>query len=249
MPNIRNLLLDSSFFYLASTDLSEDITPSEVSALQELEELRRYISIANRPDYALWVKRIGDLVVSLSMLVLLSPVLLIIAATIKLTSTGPVLFSQVRIGKGGKPFRFYKFRSMVANAENLKDSLNNLNEKMGPIFKMRKDPRVTGVGQFLRKYSLDELPQLFNILNNDMSLVGPRPPVPGEVIKYEPWQFRRLSVTPGLTCIWQTSGRSKVSFDEWVKMDLAYIDTWSFWLDIKLLIKTVKTVITADGAY
>ena len=120
---------------------------------------------------------------------------------------------------------------------------------MGPIFKMRKDPRVTGVGQFLRKYSLDELPQLFNILNNDMSLVGPRPPVPGEVIKYEPWQFRRLSVTPGLTCIWQTSGRSKVSFDEWVKMDLAYIDTWSFWLDIKLLIKTVKTVITADGAY
>ena len=207
--------------------------------LESLAALMQYIQVVQRPLLPSLVKRLIDLSVSLTMLIL----------AIKLSSRGPVLFCQTRIGRGGLPFKIYKFRSMLSNAEDLKASLEQHNEKDGPIFKMRADPRVTLIGRWLRRYSLDELPQLFNIILNDMSLVGPRPPVPKEVVRYAPWQLRRLSVTPGLTCIWQTSGRSHVSFEEWMRMDLSYIDQWSLGLDIMLLIKTVKTVALAEGAY
>jgi lipopolysaccharide/colanic/teichoic acid biosynthesis glycosyltransferase len=168
---------------------------------------------------------------------------------IKATSQGPVFFAQTRVGKGGKTFKLFKFRTMVVNAEELKLQLLSQNETDGPVFKMQRDPRVTVLGRLLRRYSLDELPQLLNILQGDMSVVGPRPPVPKEVEQYEPWQRRRLSVTPGLTCIWQTSGRSNIGFEEWMRMDLAYIDQWSLSLDVKLILKTFKVVVQADGAY
>ena len=217
--------------------------------LDSLSMLRPHIDVVLRPMLPAMIKRLMDLTAALTLLILAAPLLLGIALAIKLTSKGPVLFSQTRVGRGGLPFQIYKFRSMVSNAEALMSDLLQQNEKDGPIFKMRADPRVTMIGRWLRRYSLDELPQLFNIVRNDMSLVGPRPPIPSEVLKYEPWQLRRLSVTPGLTCIWQTSGRSHVSFAEWMHMDLNYIDQWSLGLDTMLLLKTVKTVVTADGAY
>ncbi|MBF0441583.1 MAG: sugar transferase [Oligoflexales bacterium] len=198
---------------------------------------------------ALLVKRIFDIVFSLAGLLMLSPLFLVIAVIIKLTSKGPVFYSQKRVGKGGRVFNFYKFRSMVVNADKIKESLKNVNEATGPVFKMKHDPRVTKIGRFIRKYSIDELPQLFNVLKNDMSLVGPRPPIPDEVKKYKGWQTKRLAIQPGITCIWQTSGRSRIGFEDWVRMDIYYIENWSLWLDIKLLFKTVKTVVTADGAY
>ena len=217
--------------------------------LESLTSLMQYIEVVQRPLLPSLVKRLMDLAVAMTMLILAAPLMILIAIAIKLSSRGPVLFCQTRIGRGGLPFKIYKFRSMLYNAEDLKASLEQHNETDGPIFKMRADPRITVIGRWLRRYSLDELPQLFNIVLNDMSLVGPRPPVPKEVVKYAPWQLRRLSVTPGLTCIWQTSGRSHVSFEEWMRMDLSYIDQWSLGLDIMLLIKTVKTVALAEGAY
>ena len=217
--------------------------------LDSLSMLRPHIEVVQRPMLPAMIKRLMDLTTALTLLILAAPLILGIALVIKLTSKGPVLFSQTRVGRGGLPFQIYKFRSMVSNAEALMSDLLQQNEKDGPIFKMRADPRVTKIGRWLRRYSIDELPQLFNIVRNDMSLVGPRPPIPSEVLKYEPWQLRRLSVTPGLTCIWQTSGRSHVSFAEWMHMDLNYIDQWSLGLDTMLLLKTVKTVVTADGAY
>jgi exopolysaccharide biosynthesis polyprenyl glycosylphosphotransferase len=207
------------------------------------------IEVVARGLFAERAKRLFDVFSALIAILLLAPLLTLAALAVKLTSDGPVLFSQMRVGKGGRLFRFYKFRSMVTDSETLKASLMTRNEKDGPIFKMQHDPRITPVGRFLRKYSIDELPQLLNVLNGDMSLVGPRPPVPAEVVQYEEWQLRRLSVAPGLTCIWQTSGRSRITFDEWMRMDLEYIDTWSFGLDLKLLLKTVKAVLVADGAY
>jgi lipopolysaccharide/colanic/teichoic acid biosynthesis glycosyltransferase len=168
---------------------------------------------------------------------------------IKFNSAGPVLFVQRRVGKGGKIFKLYKFRSMIIDAEDLKTTLQNLNEKDGPIFKMVADPRITTVGKFMRRHSLDELPQLFNVLFNDMSLVGPRPPLPEEVLNYEPWHLKRLAVKPGLTCTWQISGRSNLSFEEWMRLDVAYIDNWSIGLDLKLIWKTIRVVLNADGAY
>lgn len=213
-------------------------------------DLAPLIEPATRSSRAEAVKRAVDVTLAGAAILTLAPVLAIVATTVKLTSPGPVFFAQTRVGKGGKLFRFYKFRSMVADAEVLKATLATQNQHAAaPIFKMRHDPRITRVGRFLRRYSLDELPQLLNVLRGDMSLVGPRPPVPAEVVRYEPWQLRRLSVTPGLTCIWQTSGRSNVSFDDWMKMDLQYIDSWTLRLDAKLLAKTVKAVLSAEGAY
>ncbi len=211
--------------------------------------LRHQIDPVVLPLAARLGKRSMDVALALLFIFLFAPVLLAVALAVKWSSEGPVLFSQVRVGKGGRLFRFYKFRSMVTDAEALKGNLAAQNEKSGPIFKIQYDPRITRVGRFLRMYSLDELPQLFSVLNGDMSVVGPRPPVPSEVVQYEPWQLRRLAVTPGLTCIWQTSGRSRVTFDEWMRMDLEYIDNWSLALDAKLLLKTVGAVLTADGAY
>lgn len=210
-----------------------------------------YMRIVKTPmrGAPLVLKRLFDVVVSLFGLVLLSPVLIITAVAIKLDSPGPVIFKQKRIGKNGELFDFYKFRSMVVNAEELRAELAAANEADGPVFKIREDPRVTRVGRFLRKYSIDELPQLFNVLKGDMSLVGPRPPLPGEVEEYGDLEWRRLEVIPGITGLWQVSGRSELSFKKWMELDIYYIENWSFWLDIKILLQTIPVVLTGKGAY
>jgi len=194
------------------------------------------------------IKRLFDIISSAAALVALSPLLLTVAALIKLTSRGPIFFKQKRVGLHGKTFEMLKFRSMVVNAEELKEKLAALNEQTGPVFKMKNDPRITGIGRFIRKYSIDELPQLLNVLRGEMSVVGPRPPVPKEVEKYAAWQRRRLSVRPGLTCIWQVSGRNQISFEEWMYLDMQYIDNWTLMTDLSLILKTVPVVVTGRGA-
>lgn len=196
------------------------------------------------------VKQILDVVVAALLLVVLSPVLLGVALLIRLTSPGPVFFRQQRAGLNGQPFTMYKFRSMVTNAEQLKHELAVLNEMSGPVFKITKDPRVTPLGRFLRQSSLDEFPQLLNVLRGEMSLVGPRPLPVDEVQRFDDVAHRRrLSVRPGLTCLWQVSGRNNVrDFEEWVRLDLEYIDNWSLWLDLKILLRTIPVVLTAKGA-
>jgi lipopolysaccharide/colanic/teichoic acid biosynthesis glycosyltransferase len=182
-------------------------------------------------------------------LIVFSPVMLVVAVLIKLTSKGPIIFRQQRAGLGGRPFPFLKFRSMVADAEGQKAELVWFNEQTGPIFKMKRDPRVTMVGRFIRKLSLDELPQLWNVLQGEMSLVGPRPPTLDEVPYYSKWQRRRLEMTPGLTCFWQISGRSHVGFNEWVRMDIRYATERSFLTDLKILLMTVPAVVSCRGAH
>lgn len=181
-------------------------------------------------------------------LVLLSPIFIVAAILIKLDSKGPVFFKQERVGQNGRLFKMVKFRSMSANAEADKEKLQSQNEMSGPVFKISNDPRITRVGRFLRKASLDEFPQLINVLVGDMSLVGPRPPLPDEVAQYDNWQRRRLSVKPGITCTWQVSGRNNIDFEQWMKMDLDYIDKWSIAQDAKLLLKTMPAVIFQKGA-
>ena len=194
-------------------------------------------------------KRIIDIVGSLAGIILLSPLFLIVAILIKLEDPkGKVFFSQERNGKYPKTFKMYKFRSMVHNAEELLKDLMVKNEQTGPVFKINNDPRITKVGKFIRKTSIDELPQLFNVLKGDMSLVGPRPPIPHEVEQYNYYQMQRLFVKPGLTCIWQVSGRNNIGFDEWVEMDIEYIRTRNLWLDIKLIFKTVGVLFGDDNA-
>ncbi len=204
------------------------------------------------PDSSLQLlaKAVMDRVGALGVLLMLSPLMLVMAAVIKYTSPGPVFFRQQRSGHYGRPFTMYKFRSMVSNAEQLKDELDRLNEMSGPVFKVSADPRVTRVGRWMRATSIDELPQLINVLKGEMSLVGPRPlPVYETLAISENAQRRRLSVKPGLTCLWQVSGRNQVtSFEEWVKMDLNYIDQWSLWVDIKILLKTIPVVLRGTGA-
>jgi len=196
----------------------------------------------------LLVKRLLDAVLSTIVLVILFPLMVVVAALIKLTSPGPVLFVQYRVGMNQRQFRLYKFRSMVADAEQRKFAISHLNELDGPAFKIEADPRTTRLGRLLRKTSIDELPQLFNVLSGEMSLVGPRPPLPEEVKKYA-WLFRkRLSVKPGMTCIWQISGRNHVSFDRWMEMDHEYIENWSLWLDLKILLLTIPVVLLSRGA-
>jgi lipopolysaccharide/colanic/teichoic acid biosynthesis glycosyltransferase len=170
------------------------------------------------------------------------------AIAIKLTSPGPVFFVQERVGMNRRRFRLYKFRSMGVDADKQKTQLEHLNEMDGPVFKIKNDPRITPVGRFIRKMSIDELPQLFNVLVGSMSLVGPRPPVPSEVAQYE-WLFqRRLSIKPGITCLWQVSGRNEVSFREWMDLDRHYVANWSLWLDLKILCRTVPVVLLGRGA-
>ena len=196
----------------------------------------------------LFIRRIMDIVI---VCILGIPALLLIAVSsiaIRLTSPGPVFFRQQRCGLNGRVFTMYKLRSMVDNAEQARFELEALNEMDGPVFKLSRDPRRTAVGRFLRKFSIDELPQLYNVLRGDMSLVGPRPPLPQEVARYESWQRRRLSMKPGITCLWQISGRNEVSFQEWMKLDLTYIDNWSLLLDLKILLKTVPVVLLGRGA-
>ena len=199
-------------------------------------------------DLALAAKRLLDVVVSAAMLVLISPILLAIAVAIRRDSPGPVLFRQRRVGLNGREFTFFKFRSMRVGAEAELAMLRAQNEMDGPVFKMQKDPRITGVGQFLRRTSLDELPQFWNVLRGEMSLVGPRPPLPAEVRQYLPWQRRRLSVKPGITCTWQVSGRNEIDFEHWMRLDLDYIDGWSFWGDVGICFQTIPAVLRARGA-
>ncbi|MDZ4803793.1 MAG: sugar transferase [Candidatus Eisenbacteria bacterium] len=206
-------------------------------------------TVDDRGLYKRYGKRLLDIVGSSAMLGLLLPVFPIIALAIILSSRGPVLYRSTRLGKGGRPFSFLKFRSMVVDAHENRHSLLHLNEVDGPVFKLANDPRVTRVGGFIRRTSIDELPQLINVLRGEMSLVGPRPPIPDEVEKYEPWQRRRLDVTPGITCLWQISGRSKLGFNEWMRLDLQYIQHRSFKLDMKILLRTLPAVLSRDGAY
>ncbi len=193
-------------------------------------------------------KRIFDLIVSTIALVLLAPVFLGIAIAIKLESKGPVFFRQRRVGLNGREFWLYKFRSMCRDAEAKLPQLREKNEMDGPVFKMRRDPRVTRVGEFLRKTSLDEFPQFLNVLKGEMSVVGPRPPIPSEVRLYKRWQRRRLSVKPGITCTWQVSGRNEIDFAQWMELDLNYIDTWSIWSDLKIVLLTIPAVLLGKGA-
>jgi exopolysaccharide biosynthesis polyprenyl glycosylphosphotransferase len=197
----------------------------------------------------LLAKRVLDVVVALAGLLLCLPLWAILAILIKLDSRGPVFFVQTRVGENGRPFRFYKLRSMVADAEQQKKLLQAASEVPEPVFKMRRDPRITRVGRFLRRYSLDETPQLLHVLLGQMSLVGPRPPLLEEVERYEPWQMERLSVRPGLTCLWQVSGRTEIPFERWVEMDIFYVRHRTFWLDLWLLLRTVPAVLSGRGAY
>jgi exopolysaccharide biosynthesis polyprenyl glycosylphosphotransferase len=194
-------------------------------------------------------KRVMDVVGAAVLLLLCAPLLLLIAALIKLTSPGPVFFAQERLGYNKRLFRIFKFRTMVANAPELQAQLEHLNEVGGPVFKIKDDPRVTPLGKFLRKTSLDELPQLFNVLLGDLSLVGPRPLPRRDYDRFEKYWFnRRFSVKPGITCIWQVSGRSNTDFDHWIRQDLEYIDQWSLALDVKILLKTIPAVWRGTGA-
>ncbi len=206
-----------------------------------------YLSVRHRP-FQWAIKRLFDIVASLVTLVFLGPLFVAVAIAVRLTSRGPILFRQQRVGQHGQLFHMLKFRSMIANAEELKAKLMAHNEQSGPVFKMARDPRITAVGRFIRRYSIDELPQLINVLRGEMSIVGPRPPVPAEVAKYEAWQRRRLSVRPGLTCVWQVSGRNETSFEEWMYLDMQYIDHWSLAHDFELILKTVPVVLSGRGA-
>jgi exopolysaccharide biosynthesis polyprenyl glycosylphosphotransferase len=195
------------------------------------------------------VKRALDVVLSVIALTLLSPLFLIIAILIRRDSPGPILFRQVRVGRQGQLFTLYKFRSMRWDAEQMRPRLATLNEATGPLFKIRDDPRLTRIGRFLRRTSLDEWPQLYNVLRGEMSLVGPRPAIPAEVEQYRDWHRKRLEVSPGVTGLWQVSGRSELTFDEMVMLDLFYAENWSLLLDLKILAKTIPTVILGTGAY
>ena len=223
-------------------------TETNVTTTQKSHRsLGRAICI-DSPFY-IFAKRLFDIIFSLIALILLIPLFLVVSIAIKIDSPGPLLFWQYRLGKDGKPFRFYKFRSMTSAAPDLRADLAKMNEASGPVFKIRRDPRMTRVGRFIRKYSIDELPQLMHVLTGEMSLVGPRPPIPHEVEQYEAWQRERQAVKPGLTCIWQVSGRSDLTFEQWVNLDVQYVRTRNFWLDLKLLVLTIPAVITGRGAY
>ena len=218
----------------------------------ELEELdgMPLLSFATGPTspLPLMAKRLMDVALSSLLLLIGLPVVGAIATLIKVSSQGNVLFRQTRCGLNGRIFTLYKFRTMVEDAEERRRNLEHLNEMNGPVFKLKSDPRVTWLGRFLRRFSLDELPQLWNVLRGDMSLVGPRPPIPEEVARYQRWQRRRLSMKPGLTCLWQVSGRNQIDFDRWMQLDLEYIDSWSPMLDFKILLKTIPAVLSGRGA-
>jgi len=220
-------------------------TPSAIDALS----MSRSDSIPRRPvSYRVW-KRGFDLGVSLVLVVLALPLLAVIALLVKVTSRGPIFYSSVRVGRCGKHFNFLKFRTMYQDADRRLAELMAKNEKDGPIFKMKEDPRITPLGRFLRKYSLDELPQLFHVVKGDMSMVGPRPPVPREVAQYDEFARERLTIKPGMTCYWQIQGRSNLSFEEWMALDHKYMEEMSFWTDVKILAQTPMAVLKGEGAY
>ena len=223
------------------------VDPADILPAALAEEAYELISDFST-RFRLSVKRGLDVTFAAAALLVLSPLLLLIAAIIKLTDGGPVFFAQQRVGLRYRSFRMLKFRSMVVHAESLKPKLQLVNESNGPVFKMGRDPRVTKVGRVLRKYSLDELPQLINVLRGDMSLVGPRPSLEIEVARYEPWYFRRFAVRPGLTCFWQICGRRyRMPFDDWMRLDLKYVDQWSLRLDLVLIVRTFSVVLGGTG--
>ncbi|MGA4516250.1 sugar transferase [Solibacillus silvestris] len=225
--------------FLQSTNAREKVVEKQIKTIQP-----------NNNKYYLFSKRMMDIVFACIGIFLLIPFFIIVAGIIKLEDRrGPVIFKQVRVGENGKEFQIYKFRSMIDNAEEIKLSLLVQNEASGPVFKMKKDPRVTKFGRFIRKTSIDELPQLINVVKGEMSLVGPRPPLPEEVAKYSNYERQRLSVTPGLTCYWQVNGRSTIGFEQWVEMDLNYIQERNFLVDMKLIVKTVFVLIGSKDAY
>lgn len=228
MSNVTN-----TAFGLSEDDQSASFTPE---------------IIVRRPVYH-FVKRLSDIIVSFLGLIILAPIFLIVGIVIKMDSKGSVFYSQKRVGKSGRHFAMYKFRSMCRDADQKLIELSHLNEKDGPIFKISNDPRVTKVGKFIRMSSIDELPQLINILRGDMTIVGPRPPLISEAVQYTPYQAQRLSVKPGLTCYWQISGRSDLSFQEWVELDLKYIKEQGLHTDLKIIVKTVPAVLSGIGAY
>ena len=237
------------------------ITPREV-AEPLMERVARISAATSWADFlpsrasgpgwrrALRAKRAMDVVLAATAMVVLAPLFLLIAGLVKASSRGPVLYAFTALGHRGKPFVCYKFRTMAADAHERKRDLLHLNEMSGPAFKMRRDPRVTPLGRLLRKTSLDELPQFWNVLRGEMSLVGPRPPLPEEFIEYDPWHRGRLAVIPGMTCLWQVLGRNEIhDFDTWMRLDREYVQGWTLWLDAKLLIKTIPAVFGGQGAY
>jgi len=229
----------------ATTEMSAKEAVPRVPALSPFAE---YVPGVRIPYY--WAKRTLDIFISATALILLTPLMLLIALLIRLESPGPVFFRQIRLGRYGKPFIMYKFRSMRCNAQELQPLLMHMNEKQGGAFKIRHDPRMTRIGRFLRKYSLDELPQLFNVLKGDLSLVGPRAMAPYDVNRFDDVSYyRRFAVPQGCTGLWQVSGRSNLTFEEWMRLDLYYVDNISFWLDIKILLKTIPAILKGDGAY
>ncbi|WP_352246179.1 sugar transferase [Candidatus Jettenia sp. AMX1] len=268
---LHNCVVDEVIFVVPRSWLSKiekimsmcEIEGLKVSVALDLFELKlskaKYsnleklplLTFESTPDKLLhlFIKRLFDLGVSTTALIVSSPVFALAAITVKMTSRGHIFFKQQRCSLNGRTFTMYKFRTMVEDAESKLNDLLKYNEMKGPVFKMKNDPRVTRVGKFLRKFSIDELPQLWSVFKGDMSLVGPRPPIPNEVSKYEPWQRRRLSMRPGLTCLWQAYGRNKITdFNEWMRLDLTYIDNWSLWLDCKILLKTLPVVLFGVGA-
>ena len=231
--------------------VAADFFPTKVTKLSmEFLESVPVITFSSAPEHApsLLAKRILDIMISATLLVVLLPFLILVGVLVKLTSKGPVIYRQIRCGLYGRKFCLYKIRSMHDGAEDVLWEIKHLNEMDGPVFKMRNDPRVTHLGRFLRKSSIDEWPQFWNVLKGDMSLVGPRAPLPEEVKEYTRWQRRRLSVKPGITCLWQVSGRNEIDFHEWMKLDLHYIDNWSLLLDFKILLRTFPVVLFGKGA-
>lgn len=231
------------------SDVLVDLTSGEPRvSLSAIESFVNRYAIA--PRWQRICKRAVDIIGASLALILLSPVMIVTAMALSITSRGPILFIQKRVGYNGETFRFLKFRSMCHDAEALRSEfLDQNHHRHGPIFKIEDDPRMTRIGRLMRRLSIDELPQLFHVLQGKMSLVGPRPPLPNEVETYSPRELLRLTVTPGITCIWQVSGRSELDFDTWVDMDLEYIENWSLWLDLELLARTIPAVLSRRGAY
>lgn len=233
-------------FGLAASLISDKVVSISTERLVGIPSFF-FKAVAQNPS-KLFIKRLIDVTLSLVFVILLLPLWVILPIIIKRDSPGPALYFHERVGRHGRRFTMYKFRTMVVGADTMQDRVMHLNEMDGPVFKIQDDPRFTGIGRFLRTTSIDELPQLFNVLKGDMSLVGPRPPIIKEVLQYQPWQKKRLSVIPGITCLWQVTGRNEIKFEEWMQLDLQYIENWSLSLDLKILLRTVVAVLARKGA-